>query len=55
MMTRATPWNRATEVMPRDRLDDLQLSRLRALVARVSTASPFYARVLARAGVVSGT
>lgn len=44
-------WNRAAETMPREQLAQLQLQRLRELVARVAQKIPFYARRLQAAGI----
>ncbi len=44
-------WNREAETMPRDQLQQLQLRRLREVVARASQRIPFYARRLQEAGV----
>lgn len=44
-------WNPEYETMPRQSLEQLQLERLRALIARVSATSPFYRRKFAEARV----
>jgi phenylacetate-CoA ligase len=44
-------WNHEAETMGRDLLHELQLTRLRALVKRVSTASPFYKQAFTAAGL----
>jgi phenylacetate-CoA ligase len=49
-----TYWNPKVETMPRDRLQELQLARLRSLVARVSRHSSFYEKVFAEAGIEPG-
>jgi len=46
-------WNPDIETMPRAQMQALQLQRLRALVARASTASPFYQSCLAAARVTA--
>jgi phenylacetate-CoA ligase len=44
-------WNPECETMPRPRLEELQLERLRATAARVAAQVPFYRRLFARAGI----
>lgn len=44
-------WNKASETMTREALRALQVERLKALVARAATLSPFYQQKLAKAGV----
>jgi phenylacetate-CoA ligase len=46
-------WNPEIETLARDELQQLQVSRLRALVARLAEASPFYRRKLAQARVTA--
>jgi phenylacetate-CoA ligase len=47
-------WNREAETMSRDRLQDLQLARLTALVERVRSSSPFYGKAFAETGFEPG-
>ena len=51
MPTDSPLWNKAAETMPRAQLQQLQLHRLRAMVARVAHRIPFYAKRLQAAGV----
>jgi phenylacetate-CoA ligase len=44
-------WNKDAETMPREQLEQLQVKRLRELVARVSQTAPFYTKRLQDAGV----
>jgi phenylacetate-CoA ligase len=46
-----TIWNLEAETMPREELGQLQLERLKKLVARVSKRVPFYRELYAQAGV----
>jgi len=46
-------WDRMTECLPLNRLRELQVKRLRGLVARCAECSPFYRKRLKRAGVNS--
>ncbi|MGQ9627172.1 MAG: phenylacetate--CoA ligase family protein [Anaerolineae bacterium] len=44
-------WNEEMETMPREKMQKLQLERLKELVARVSRTVPFYQKAFAEAGV----
>ncbi|MBX6351096.1 MAG: phenylacetate--CoA ligase [Clostridia bacterium] len=44
-------WNRAMETLPREELKELQLRRLKEVVARVAARVPFYRRRFAEVGV----
>jgi len=44
-------WNRATETMPREKLDELHLARVRSLMEHAYTSSPFYRRKFDAAGI----
>ena len=46
-------WNPEIETLPREAMQKLQLSRLKALVSRVAETSPFYRRKLAEAKVTA--
>jgi phenylacetate-CoA ligase len=47
-------WNKECETMPRRRLEELQLGRLRQTAARVAEHVPFYSEAFARAGIAAG-
>ena len=47
-------WNREAECMSRDRLQELQLKRLRMTVERVYNSVPHYRRAFQAAGMVPG-
>ncbi len=49
--TSAPMWNREAETMPREELEQLQVQRLKEVVARVYNKVPFYKRVLDEHGV----
>lgn len=47
-------WDREIETMPREKLQELQLERLKATVERVYNNVPFYRRVLDEKGITPG-
>lgn len=47
-------WNEEMETLSRDRMEALQLERLRSVVERVSKSVPFYSRAFEQAGVEPG-
>ena len=44
-------WNKEAETMPRERLEDVQLQRLKQTVERAYACVPFYSRALDERGV----
>ncbi len=47
-------WDRGTETMARDRLEKLQLARLKAMLERAYKRVPFYKRALDRGSLKPG-